>query len=65
MYQILIKKKSSSDWFMPYEEEGEVFETDDLEVLREKFEKLMKIYPLGEMKAIHNLTTTLTVDIEE
>lgn len=65
MYQIYIKKNSvSKPLFMAYEIDGEVWSTDDVAVLEEKYLELLKTYPSEQLKAIHDLSTEILVEIE-
>lgn len=72
MYKILIKSKSSKEYYTPYQivnmenlEEKINFETDSIEVLTETFIELLKTYSSSELKAVQELTTDILVNIED
>lgn len=70
MYKILIKTKSSKNYYVPYkimdeetEEITQEYETDDLQELAETFKDLLNIYPISDLKPIQELEAELLVSI--
>lgn len=65
-YNILIKSLGSTkDLFKFYLENGQPYETDDLEALKDMYEKLLETNPKSEVIPIHNLDVSLNTIISE
>lgn len=65
-YNILIKALGSSkDLFKFYMEDNQIYETDDLEELKDTYEKLLETNPKSLVIPIHNLDVQLNTIISE
>lgn len=65
-YNILIKTPSpNKELFKFFQENGQIYETDDLDKLKDMYEKLLETNPKSEVFPIHNLDVTLNTIIAE
>lgn len=65
-YNILIKSLGANkDLFKFYMENGQPYETEDLEALTVMYEKLLETNPKSEVIPIHNLDIRLNTIISE
>lgn len=66
MYQFYIKKNSTTQiLYTPYMEEGEIYKTDDLTVLADKYKEVISKYPSEQVKVIHELDPDMVVTITD
>lgn len=66
MYSLLIKTGSTSDKYSYYlKSDGEIFTTDDLEVMGAKVVELLHTYTLGQLVVVKNCKITNNIKIEE
>jgi len=61
MYKILILESKQKNSF--YVEDGEVFATDDIEVLKAKYLQLLDTYPKSKLDVIRDISEIVTITI--
>lgn len=65
-YNILIKASgASADTFKFYQENGDIYETEDISKLTEMYNSLLEKYPRIQVVPIHKLDVELNTEITD
>lgn len=66
MYKFLIKPYPMKDLYMFYTNaDEEIYSTEDLEEMQEKYKELLQVYLMSQIKVVHELDPEVTIKIEE